>query len=223
MTATTHESQDVVILRRELTELIARCRRDGHDRDTTMDAATECAARRIEELGGESDRALAFVREVMRTAWPGNGAGGPAQIAPAKIKAKLKFRGKAASTTATSSTTVDKFGWQRRVNSAEGPPDHIARHLGLSVSIYMDGDGRGAFPSQDRLAVDTALTLNTVKKYLRRLAKAGWIKRTKRTDRRGRFCGYQYQAQIPTTSNRGASRDRGHGVTGQARYQRGVK
>ena len=57
-----------------------------------------------------------------------------------------------------------KFAWQWQILKSELPAP--ARHLLLTLSIYMSKDGN-CWPSMQELATVTGLSFNTVKKYIR--------------------------------------------------------
>lgn len=50
----------------------------------------------------------------------------------------------------------------------------------LYIKRYMSNDTKEAFPSQDRLRLDTGLAINTIKKSIQRLVNAGYIEIHKR-------------------------------------------
>lgn len=76
----------------------------------------------------------------------------------------------------------------------------MARHVGLTLSLYMDRDGLGAWPSQETLAQRTGLSSRSVRDALARLVEARWLSREPRKSPRGirnpRW-GYEYVATLP--------------------------
>ena len=92
------------------------------------------------------------------------------------------------------------FAWRHALNSAEGPRRAPDRQVALVVSLYMNGDGLGAWPSQETLAVRTALTARTVRDALKRLCSERWLSRDARKSPRGvksKRWGYEYRARLP--------------------------
>lgn len=92
------------------------------------------------------------------------------------------------------------FPWRHALASEEGPAAASERLVALALSLYMNGDGLGAWPSQEVLALRTGLTARTVRDALERLVAKGWLAREPRKSPRGvkskRF-GYEYRACLP--------------------------
>jgi hypothetical protein len=66
-----------------------------------------------------------------------------------------------------------------------------------TVSGYMKMDGTGAFPSQETIAKDAALTLRAAKTHLKIAVKRKWLSRTKRPTSYGKGFRYEYAATFP--------------------------
>jgi DNA-binding transcriptional MocR family regulator len=105
------------------------------------------------------------------------------------------------------------FAWRNAFASEEGPSCGVDRHVAMTLSLYMNGDGLGAWPSQDTLALRTGLTDRTVGRALERLCGEGWLARQPRKSSRGirhKRYGYEYRATLPKAlSNALANGERG--------------
>lgn len=86
--------------------------------------------------------------------------------------------------------------WRRAILSDDGPPEPNTRYVLLALAQYMDADGSGAFPSLDRLALDTRLTRRTVGTHIQLAKDAGWLVTSNRGSSRG-WRRYQYEAALP--------------------------
>ena len=85
--------------------------------------------------------------------------------------------------------------------------DPTTRHVGLTLSLYMNERGGSAFPGALRLAGDTGLTERTVRDHLRSLVESGWLEIL--TPGGGRKRANEYAARFPETGNT----ERGSGNT----------
>ena len=65
------------------------------------------------------------------------------------------------------------FDWRRSICDSTLPP--TARHVALTMSIYMNESGGSAFPGGARLARETGLALRTVRVQLAILTDSGWL------------------------------------------------
>jgi hypothetical protein len=65
------------------------------------------------------------------------------------------------------------FAWQRAILDSDLPPP--ARHVALTLSIYMDGKGGSAFPGATRLVHDTGQCERGVRGNLGLLVAKGWL------------------------------------------------
>lgn len=95
-------------------------------------------------------------------------------------------------------TLAPLFTWRSAVCESDLPP--TARHVALTLSLYMNERGSSAFPGATRLARDTGLHESTVRAQLRDLCDAGWLEQTERGGQRGeRRRANAYEARIPPT------------------------
>lgn len=93
------------------------------------------------------------------------------------------------------------FAWRHAIASDEGPKRAPDRHIALTLSLYMNGDGLSAWPSQETLALRTGLNIRTVRFALARLCDEKWLSREPRKSPRGiksKRWGYEYRAKLPT-------------------------
>lgn len=74
-----------------------------------------------------------------------------------------------------------------------------SRHVGLTLSLYMNERGGSAFPGAVRLAADTGLTERTVRDHLAKLVGVGWLEILTRGG--GRKNANEYAARFPETGN----------------------
>ena len=89
------------------------------------------------------------------------------------------------------------FTWRSALSSSAGPKSAVTRHILLAISLYMSEKGEGAFPSMERLADDTGLSVRSIKKHVPLAEELGWLKVIKK---RGRGQGWKrndYKATIP--------------------------
>lgn len=111
------------------------------------------------------------------------------------------------------------FAWRNALASEEGPKRALDRHVALTLMLYMNADGLGAWPSQDTLALKAALTDRTVGRVLQRLCDEKWLSREARKSPRGirhKRYGYEYRARLPTKlANAYANGERGSLFTGR--------
>ena len=87
--------------------------------------------------------------------------------------------------------------WRLAVVGDNGPPSGV-RHVLLTLSLYMDGEGGSCFPSIRELERATALAEKTVRTHLAAAEQAGWITRKFRGRSAGQaWRSYEYVARIP--------------------------
>jgi hypothetical protein len=89
------------------------------------------------------------------------------------------------------------FRWRAAFSSSKGPPSSTTRLVLWALSSYMDKYGKRAFPSIERLALDTALTPRSVGDHLRRAERAGWIERKPWRNKGKDWAQYAYVARVP--------------------------
>lgn len=63
--------------------------------------------------------------------------------------------------------------WRKAIAGSSLPS--AARHVAHAISLYMNRSGGSAFPGAARLAIDTALSLRTVRTALSALEAEGWL------------------------------------------------
>ena len=100
------------------------------------------------------------------------------------------------------------FTWRSAICESDLPA--TAKHVALTISLYMNERGGSAFPGGSRLARDTSLDLRTVKRALALLEAEGWLTVVHRGScvRGGRRTANEYAASQP---------DRCHTTTGVTR------
>lgn len=101
------------------------------------------------------------------------------------------------------------FAWRHALASDAGPIGRdgragssgpVCRHVGLTLSLYFNSDGLGAWPSQDTLAARTGLSAKAVNRALKTLCEQGWLTREGRpgpSRRRHKRWGFEYRATLP--------------------------
>lgn len=72
------------------------------------------------------------------------------------------------------------FAWRRGLLSPAGPANPTTRFVLLALSQYADMSGYGAFPSQERLALDCGLSRRAVQTHLALGEALSWIRRRKK-------------------------------------------
>jgi hypothetical protein len=85
------------------------------------------------------------------------------------------------------------FAWRRAICTSDLPP--TARHVALTLSLYMNGQGGSAFPGAPRLAKETGLSVRAVRQQLRGLSRGGWLCVDSRGGGRGHAT--EYVAALP--------------------------
>lgn len=65
------------------------------------------------------------------------------------------------------------FSWRAAITESGLPP--MTRLVAFALSLHMNERGGSCFPSQARLAHETGLNEQTVKRHLRQLREAGWL------------------------------------------------
>jgi hypothetical protein len=89
------------------------------------------------------------------------------------------------------------FRWRWAVASHAGPPSPTTRLVLLALSLHMQDDGSGAFPSEATLASKTALSDRAVRTHLALAARDGWIGRKKPRAKGRAWANYHYWATMP--------------------------
>ena len=75
-----------------------------------------------------------------------------------------------------------------------------ARNVARALSAYLDADGRNAYPTHERLAYDTGLSVGSVRRALAELRQHGWIQSENRSAP-GRAVAYRaVVAEVPPES-----------------------
>lgn len=96
--------------------------------------------------------------------------------------------------------------WRHALCSEYGPSRSSDRLVALGLSLYLNSEGLGAWPSQDTLVIRTGLSERTVRDALERLCSENWLSRMPRkppehiqSADRGRAIrwGYEYRARLP--------------------------
>lgn len=88
------------------------------------------------------------------------------------------------------------FTWRSAVCESDLTP--TVRHVALTLSLYMNERGGSAFPGATRLAHDTGLHEDTIRRSLAHLAEGGWLVLVERGGRKGeRRTANAYVASIP--------------------------
>jgi hypothetical protein len=96
------------------------------------------------------------------------------------------------------------FQWRQAVCQSDLPP--TARHVALTMSMYMKVGGTSAFPGGSRLARETGLALRTIRGQLTILVATGWLEEKYRggSPAGGVRKATEYAAQIPSTGAGGS-------------------
>ena len=106
------------------------------------------------------------------------------------------------------------FRWRKAFMAArwpvawDGPKPSNIKHVLHALSTYMKSDGSGAFPSQSRLAKDTALGKRTVERCLEAAERVGLIERREHRRVGQAWRGTEYTAVIPNYPQGVVTRDR---------------
>lgn len=89
------------------------------------------------------------------------------------------------------------FQWREAVMSDMGPSSPITRYVLLTLSMRMDIDGRGAYPSQTTLSEMTKLAKRTVNEHLQLAEKEGWIARLLQRRKARIWHNHRYEVRFP--------------------------
>ena len=115
-------------------------------------------------------------------------------------------------------TLAPLFTWRSAVCDSDLPP--TARHVALTLALYMNERGASAYPGATRLSADTALHEDTVRRQLNLLVSSGWLICTQRGGLKGkRRTANVYVGVIPTSWEPSTTPDRG--ATGPPAEDRG--
>jgi len=93
------------------------------------------------------------------------------------------------------------FEWRNAFRAVEDKSPETGlpagtRHVLLTISMFMNMDGTGAYPGQERIASETGLSINTVKTHIKLAMNRGWLLRKRNHySRYGR--GYSYIPKMP--------------------------
>jgi hypothetical protein len=98
-----------------------------------------------------------------------------------------------------------KFEWQSAFIEARITGN--TGFIGLLMSTFDNGDGKGFFLSAPTMANMTGMDERTIRTHVKRLQEAGWIRTTRRGGRRGLSTfANEYELTIPASSQPGGSR-----------------
>ena len=92
------------------------------------------------------------------------------------------------------------FAWRHALASEAGPQRPTDRLVGMTLALYFNGDGIGAWPSQETLARRTGLTTRSIRPALARLVRDDWLGRIARKGPKGIRAprwGFEYRAKLP--------------------------
>jgi hypothetical protein len=89
------------------------------------------------------------------------------------------------------------FRWRWLIASQRGPASPTTRHVLLTLGLHMASDGSRAFPSENRLALETGLSERAVSTHLRIAIQLGWIVRKRERQIGKDWAQYFYRAAIP--------------------------
>lgn len=87
--------------------------------------------------------------------------------------------------------------WRHAVASLDGPSRGPTRHVLLTLSLYMNPDGRKAWPSYDTLAAASALSRRAVVTHIGHAVNEGWLIRRSRSRAGKGWPGNDYEVAIP--------------------------
>jgi len=87
--------------------------------------------------------------------------------------------------------------WRDLIRSIRGPKHPITRYVLINLSTYMDENGRRCFPSIDRQAIETGLSVTTIKRHLHEAEQTQWIYIYERQGQGKAWRHYEYTARIP--------------------------
>jgi hypothetical protein len=97
--------------------------------------------------------------------------------------------------------TKPLFVWRSAICESDLPAP--ARHVALTMALYMNERGGSCFPGGSRLTRDTGLSRRTVWTALGELEAQGWlivVKRGSRTVKGGKLEANHYEARVPTSA-----------------------
>lgn len=89
------------------------------------------------------------------------------------------------------------YVWREFVFSPYGPPDPSTRLVLAAISLHINSKTGEAWPSQDRLVTETALSLSSIKRHLARAVDDGWLTRKFRHEDGKKYGHYVYVARCP--------------------------
>jgi hypothetical protein len=87
--------------------------------------------------------------------------------------------------------------WRDLVRSEHGPRHPVTRHILHNLSTYMNTDGRECFPSIETQAVETGLSVRTIKRHLAVAEDEQWLHIYERQGKGKAWRHYGYVARIP--------------------------
>jgi hypothetical protein len=69
------------------------------------------------------------------------------------------------------------FMWRKAITSAYGPSSAVTRHVLLTLSMHMNGNGGSCFPSTKTLAAECAMSERSICTHLEKAVKQGWLQK----------------------------------------------
>lgn len=87
--------------------------------------------------------------------------------------------------------------WRHAVASLDGPSRAPTRHVLLTLALYMNPDGRKAWPSYDTLAAASALSRRAVITHINFAVDEGWLIRRSRSRVGKGWPSNDYEIAIP--------------------------
>jgi len=89
------------------------------------------------------------------------------------------------------------YEWRDAVASPLGPSKPVTRHLLLTVALFMDADGSGAYPSYELLAERTGLSRRSVVTHMNAAVEEGWLERDVRGRNGQGWRLFEYSIALP--------------------------
>lgn len=88
--------------------------------------------------------------------------------------------------------------WRNAVLGTGGPRSPTTRFVLLALSYHMDADGGSCFPSHEKLAAETGLSVRCVFNQLKLAQAERWVVVTKKAGTNPRWKFNSYEASVPT-------------------------
>jgi hypothetical protein len=92
---------------------------------------------------------------------------------------------------------VDRYTWQQQICGEHGPNNSTARLILLAISLHMNADGSGAWPSQKTIAARALVTDRAVRKHLEIAVRHGWLARSIAGRNGQGWALHEYGAVVP--------------------------